>query len=205
MKINYMDSAALPLVKNFTGHGMSERLRKHVSLVIIVAVIIMAVLLPKSPRVSLGLAADAIALLAVMVAMLGRIWCALYIAGRKNSELCQDGPYSLVRNPLYVFSFIGAIGIVLASHRWPLVPVVAACFILYYRSVIKSEESRLVHLFPQAYPAYCNEVPRAMPRIHGFRTRTQLSLDPRIVVRAIKEVIWFPIALVAVVLLVRLF
>ena len=49
-----------------------------------------------------------VALLAV--AAMGRIWCLIYIAGRKNKELCQLGPYSLCRNPLYLFSFVGVIG-----------------------------------------------------------------------------------------------
>src|SRR6185503_11217281 len=41
--------------------------------------------------------------------VVGRIWCSLYIGGRKNFELIQDGPYSLVRNPLYLFSVIAAL------------------------------------------------------------------------------------------------
>ena len=45
------------------------------------------------------------------VAILGRTWSSLYIGGRKNSVLVQYGPYSLMRNPLYTFSFIGALGI----------------------------------------------------------------------------------------------
>ena len=47
----------------------------------------------------------------IFVCISGRTWCSLYIGGRKNHELVTTGPYSVSRNPLYVFSIIGAIGI----------------------------------------------------------------------------------------------
>jgi len=47
----------------------------------------------------------------IFVCVSGRTWCTLYIGGRKNHELVTAGPYSVCRNPLYVFSIIGAIGI----------------------------------------------------------------------------------------------
>ncbi len=48
---------------------------------------------------------------AMIVSIVGRAWCSLYIGGRKKSEIVDRGPYSVTRNPLYLFSFIGAFGI----------------------------------------------------------------------------------------------
>lgn len=39
-------------------------------------------------------------LVAIMVCVLGRAWCSLYIGGRKTQEIVASGPYSLCRNPL---------------------------------------------------------------------------------------------------------
>lgn len=184
--------------------ALAERLRKPATWLAIAALAPLWLSLPEihSPRLrELALAAG---LVAVVAAMLGRLWCALYIAGRKNAELCQDGPYSLVRNPLYVFSFIGATGVALASARLGLVPAIATVFVLYYHFVVKSEERRLSELFPQSYPAYRAEVPRSLPRLHGYRTRETITLDPRSVTRAMREVVWFPVAFVAAALLARL-
>lgn len=40
-------------------------------------------------------------IMSVGVAILGRLWCSLYIAGRKDRILVVHGPYSLSRNPFY--------------------------------------------------------------------------------------------------------
>jgi len=54
--------------------------------------------------------------LLVAVGVFGRVFCSMFIGGRKNDQLIVSGPYSVVRNPLYVFSFIIFIGIGLQSR-----------------------------------------------------------------------------------------
>ena len=64
-----------------------------------------------------------IGIILVGIASLGRLWCSLYIAGYKTDNLVTEGPYSMCGNPLYFFSFIGALGIGFASETL-LVPVI---------------------------------------------------------------------------------
>ena len=204
-------TAPLPLPLTVPGAPASprrrtpvEKLRKPASWAALVALAAWGARLEPMRDSRFAAFALAAGLFAVIVAMLGRVWCAVYIAGRKNAELCQDGPYSLVRNPLYFFSLIGALGVALATLRWPMVPAVAALFLAYYHAVIRSEEARLAALFPRDYPVYRRSVPRLMPRASGYRTRSSLALDPRDVTRALREVVWFPIAFTAVAALARL-
>lgn len=200
-------SADLPLVAFHrcpVRRSLCERLRKPVIRLALVGLLPLARALPATRSPELALSADVIGLLAVTLAALGRLWCAVYIGGRKNTELCQEGPYSLVRNPLHLFSFVGVLGIALAAHRWGLVPCVGLLFLACHHLVVKAEEARLAVLFPHAYAAYCREVPRYLPRFDGFRLGTRLVLDPREVFRALLEVIWFPIAFIAVAMLTRL-
>ena len=43
---------------------------------------------------------EIVSYLLVAVATVGRLWCGIYVFGRKSKVLCMDGPYSICRNPL---------------------------------------------------------------------------------------------------------
>ena len=60
---------------------------------------------------------EAFGLFLLTVCSIGRLWALLYISGHKTYEIITDGPYSIVRHPLYLFSLIGAIGIGMASEN----------------------------------------------------------------------------------------
>ncbi|MCC6415618.1 MAG: isoprenylcysteine carboxylmethyltransferase family protein [Opitutaceae bacterium] len=151
--------------------------------------------LTTSPGTSLSvLVLEIVGLLLIIAAVLGRIWCALYIAGRKNTELCCDGPYSVCRNPLYVFSFFGVVGLALVARSAPLGLIIAPIFWGYHHFVISSEETRLRELFGEAYNKYYREVPRLWPSFRLYWSRPSLVIDPRVIGRALSEVAWFLIA-----------
>ncbi|MBI3208336.1 MAG: isoprenylcysteine carboxylmethyltransferase family protein [Candidatus Solibacter usitatus] len=90
-----------------------------------------------------------------------RAWAAGHLA--KNETLAQSGPYSLVRNPLYLGSLFMAGGVVISSHSWPLAAVFTSAFLLIYLPVIQLEEEHLRKLFP-AYASYADRVPSLLPR-----------------------------------------
>lgn len=137
---------------------------------------------------------EIVGLLLIIAAVLGRIWCALYIAGRKNTELCCDGPYSVCRNPLYVFSFLGALGLTFVARSVPLGLILTPIFWGYHHFVISSEETRLRELFGKACEKYYREVPRLWPSFRLYWSRPSLAIDPRPIGRALSEVAWFLIA-----------
>lgn len=90
-----------------------QRWRKHVLrmlFVVFMAVVLFSQSL-RLPGTPVHEALEMAGMAMIAVAVLGRTWSSLYIGGRKNAELVQFGPYSLMRNPLYTFSFIGAAGI----------------------------------------------------------------------------------------------
>ena len=65
-------------------------------------------------------ALDLLALLTIVAACLGRVWCSVFIAGRKDAELVTNGPYALCRHPLYTLSLLGGVGLGLATHSFTL-------------------------------------------------------------------------------------
>ena len=132
-----------------------------------------------------------IGLFFVGVGSLGRMWCSLYIAGYKNRKLITEGPYSLVRNPLYVFSFIGALGVAFASETLTFPVLTAIGFFLYYPLVIQREERDLERLFGREFEEYKRRVPAVIPRLSSFYEPEEYTVNPRIYRRHMFSALWF--------------
>lgn len=108
---------------------------------------------------------ETIGLFLVVVSAFGRLWASMYIAGYKQGRLVIDGPYSIVRNPLYVFSFIGAVGIGFSSERLVVLAMLVLAFLLYYPRVVRGEEDYLLGKHGQAFARYQEKTPRFIPRL----------------------------------------
>ena len=124
-------------------------------------------------------------------ASVGRLWCALYISGYKNAELISSGPYSLCRNPLYLFSIIGMAGVGFASETLTLGLALLAAALLFYPAVIRREEAFLRTRFGAAYERYVSETPRLVPRRMAPREPANYVVDPRRFRRAMLDALWF--------------
>jgi hypothetical protein len=98
------------------------------------------------------------------------LWLRGYAAGyvKKNRELTQTGPYAHTRNPLYLGSMLIAAGFAVALLSWPVALVLALGFAVIYVPVIASEERFLRATFPD-FDAYCQRVPRLIPRLTPAR------------------------------------
>ena len=127
----------------------------------------------------------------LVAATLWRIWCALFIAGSKNGELAGSGPYSVVRNPLYLGNFLGLVGFGFAVEQ-PLIAIaLGGAFALFYPSVVAQEEANLLRIFGERYRDYCARVPRWLPDWSLYREPETLSISPRYVRKAILDAMWF--------------
>jgi protein-S-isoprenylcysteine O-methyltransferase Ste14 len=104
----------------------------------------------------------------VGLGMSGRIWCGSYISGRKNQSLVVEGPYSISRNPLYFFSFVAGLGVMLVSETLLLPLAFCLVFWAYYPGVISREEGRLRDLHGAVFDAYRARVPRFWPNFRLF-------------------------------------
>lgn len=98
-----------------------------------------------------------------------RLWCTLYIGGRKNRELLSDGPYSLCRNPLYVGSMLAAFGIGLQTEMLTLAFACGLICWAVFRTVVKREELYLLAEFGEPYRLYLQSTPRFWPRFSAYK------------------------------------
>lgn len=127
----------------------------------------------------------------LIVATLGRVWCLSYIAGVKNDVLVTEGPYSMARNPLYVFNFIGAVGFGFAVENPVLAALLATAFAVFYPSVIRREEEVLTQAFGERFARYCGATPRWFPRWSNFHEPESWSINPPRFRAGLLDVMWF--------------
>ncbi len=130
------------------------------------------------------------------VAAFGRIWCLIYVGGKKNDVLMTLGPYSIVRNPLYVFSFLGAVGLGLTVENPMLALFLAVVFAAYYPYVVRKEEKRLIALFGAEYHDYMARTPRWFPRFGSYSEPETITVRPKYVHNSILSAMWFVWAII---------
>jgi protein-S-isoprenylcysteine O-methyltransferase Ste14 len=126
-------------------------------------------------------------LFCMAVAVLGRGWSALYIGGRKKTTLVRSGPYSIMRNPLYSFTFIGVFGAGLEFGGMTLAVFGLVLSWLVFWLVVQQEERFLLESYGASYRRYMGEVPRFLPRFSEWQDEAKLEVRPALVVRTVLE------------------
>lgn len=108
----------------------------------------------------------------IFLGIVGRLWSTLYIGGKKSAMVVTSGPYSITRNPLYLFSAVAAAGV--GAQTGSLVTTVlffVLCAVAFH-FVILREEKFLAAAFGAEFSAYCARVPRFFPDITVYREGT---------------------------------
>jgi protein-S-isoprenylcysteine O-methyltransferase Ste14 len=113
-----------------------------------------------------------------------RMWSILYIGGRKSHELVTDGPYSICRNPLYLGTFLLAIGAGLCFENVLMLPAVFVIIVPVHVLAARLEERHLLELFPASYAQYARTVPGFWPKLSNYQSRENVLVD----VRAIRRI-----------------
>jgi len=113
----------------------------------------------------------------IIAGVFGRAWSILYIGGRKNTSLVTDGPYSICRHPLYLFSTIAVMGFGLLLQSIVLTLVLIAVFGAALAVNAAKEEARLRANFGQAYLDYAKTTPAFFPAIKRFQTDNLVTFD----------------------------
>jgi len=92
-------------------------------------------------------------------------------------RLVTEGPFALVRNPLYVGNLLLWTGFTVWSGKLWLLAVCWTLFLLQYSAIIGFEEGLLTERFGDEYRDYSTRVPRWWPRLanlgHALRDRAQ--------------------------------
>jgi protein-S-isoprenylcysteine O-methyltransferase Ste14 len=120
---------------------------------------------------------EAVGLGFIVIGIIGRMWCTLYIGGRKAAEIVDLGPYSITRNPLYVFSSVAALGVGAQTGSVILAAVFFLGCVAAFQFVIRREEEHLTDAFGAPFVAYTQRVPRFWPKWSLYRDQAFLNVD----------------------------
>jgi len=130
-------------------------------------------------------------LILVGVGTLGRVWASMYISGYKDKDLVTEGAYSIVRNPLYVFSFIGVVGIGCATGSLLMIGVLILGFFIYYPLTMVDEEQRLAARYGQRFTDYVRRTPRFIPNFSLFQESETYTVETKTYRYAFMDAVWF--------------
>lgn len=130
----------------------------------------------------------------IVICILGRTWASLYIGGRKIEEFVRTGPYSVMRNPLYFFSFLGAAGVGMQVGSVVLGLICATLTVVVFYLVVRQEEQVLTERYGSAYRDYLARVPRFWPKPSLWRDEPTLTIRPPRVLTTFADALVFLLA-----------
>ena len=102
----------------------------------------------------------------VIIGELIQMWASSQV--HKNLHLTVSGPYSHVRNPMYIGRFCIGLGIMIMTANVYLIVGFLIAFFGYGRLRVGREEARLRDLFGEQYEHYCTEIRRWLPRLKPY-------------------------------------
>lgn len=135
------------------------------------------------PETLMHEAIEMIGIVLIVIGIAGRLWSTLYIGGRKSASIVNTGPYSIMRNPLYLFSAIAAAGVGAQTGSVTVALLFGVGCAAAFHIVILREEKFLSATLGADYQAYLASVPRFLPdprlyrdgAIDGFQSRLLLT------------------------------
>ena len=99
-----------------------------------------------------------------------RLWAAGHL--RKNKQLTTTGPYSHVKNPLYIGTLLITVGYsAMAMNYWIMIAGFVWFFIYYAPYKKKQENEKLIGSFGAAWTEFDKAVPDYLPRLSPYPSR----------------------------------
>jgi len=111
-------------------------------------------------------------------------------------ELNTTGPYSLVRNPLYVGRILNFTGIAMLSGSWVFGLITFLFSVLIYERISVYEEEFLRGEFGDAHANWARQVPFLLPRLTGWVKPKYNFWFKRMVMREDTKIYWLITAVV---------
>ncbi|AZO60299.1 MAG: isoprenylcysteine carboxylmethyltransferase family protein [Mesorhizobium sp.] len=194
-----VDETKIPTDNQIEGLGGYQYMRRIV-LAVLIVVLFAALLFGQStfpPETPVHETIEMFGVLLIFLGIVGRLWSTLYIGGRKSSEVVTGGPYSITRNPLYLFSTVAAAGVGAQIGSFSGIILFAVLCAGAFHIVILREERYLKEVLGAPYKAYLARVPRFFPKLSLYQEGDTGSFKPRLLLNTLLDGLVFLVALPA--------
>lgn len=153
---------------------------------------LLGVVVFSAPVYDFGVVFMPLGILLLFCGILGRLYATLYIGGMKNAgsdgkSFVSDGIYSVCRNPLYFFSFLGFLGLLLLKGEITLIVIGVIAYLVIYRITILGEEKFLSSQYGESYQKFLKTTPRFFPSFAKFKYNERLEIRPLFLHKEIKQ------------------
>lgn len=169
------------------GLAAYQRARRLAVAALLIAICLVLVFVASNQSEPMHERIESYGVMLILIGIFGRLWSTLYIGGRKSVEVVTVGPYSVTRNPLYLFSAVAAAGVGAQTGSLWVAGALALLCALAFQVVIRREERYLLGRLGTAYSDYLQLVPRFVPNPFIYRDNPVVCFEPRLLRRTLVD------------------
>lgn len=169
---SHMDSAELQFGQRFCAWVVNRRIKlSFLAFSLLVGINLLVLQTHPFDPLDIKNPIVAASLISLATGILVRSWAAGTL--HKSQELTTVGPYAVVRNPLYLGSFLMMLGFCMVMRdTFAILFIVGPIAILYWLQ-IRAEEANLSQWFPNDWKYYMCSTPRILPRLSALTVNAQ--------------------------------
>jgi protein-S-isoprenylcysteine O-methyltransferase Ste14 len=159
--------------------------RLRLTVVLLTAVLALVAVSERAGATGLaGLLLQLAGLACVACAALGRVWSSVFIAGFKDTQLVRQGPYSMLRHPLYALSMLAMLGLGLTTRSASITVVLVAAAATLHAWAACAEDAWLSAAHGAAHADYVRDVRALLPHWSRYEVPESLEIRPRLLWKA---------------------
>jgi protein-S-isoprenylcysteine O-methyltransferase Ste14 len=140
---------------------------------------------------------DIVAIFMVWFTTIGRLYSTFCI--QKNEVLATSNIYSLVRNPLYMFSIMGTLGLSLLTKNMAVIIFCPPLYVWMVYFTVKNEERYLLNRYGEKFVQYKSTVPRLIPSFKNYNFNNESPYNVESINLEFTQWFWWPIAYLIIV------
>ena len=173
-----------------------HRARKRV-LRVVVACGIVVLLFHRSPWATDSLIYQTLTrtgVLLLAIAIAGRTWIWVHLGRRRHRQFVSDGPYSVVRHPLYACSILGTAGIGAQTGSLAMMFLLSAAVWAVFNRVAQIEEMDMASRFGEPYRGYLLGTPRFVPDLRLWTAPHNVPVEYQHLINCLRDASGFVLA-----------